>query len=71
MATVKHAIGELDVVELRDSVGRWPAGTRGTVVSDYGRVKQVEISESEPPGAMLDLIQVPEPRLRLIADHVR
>lgn len=71
MATVRHMIGELDVVELRDAVGRWPAGTRGTVVSDYGEVKQVEISESEPPGAMLDLIQVSEPRLRLVAGHSR
>ena len=71
MATVRHAIGELAVVELRDTVGRWPAGTRGTVVSDYGDVKQVEISESTPPGAMLDLIQVAEPRLRLVAGHGR
>jgi len=71
MATVKHAIGELDVVELREEVGRWPAGTRGAVVSDYGDVKQVEVSESEPPGAMLDLISVPESRLKLIASHSR
>lgn len=69
MATVKHAIGELDYVELRDAVGSWPAGTRGTVVSDYGDAKQIEISEHEPPGAMLDLIQVPESRLKLISKH--
>jgi hypothetical protein len=69
MATVKHAIGELDYVELLDPVGRWPAGTRGTVVDEHGEWKQIEISESEPPGAMLDLISVAESRLKLISDH--
>jgi hypothetical protein len=71
MATVKHAIGELDYVELLEEVGRWPAGTRGTVVDERGQHKQVEISESEPPGATLDLISVPESRLKLIAGHSR
>lgn len=71
MATVRRALGELDVVELLDPVGRWPAGTRGTVVDQHGDVKQVEISESEPPGAMLDLISVPKSRLKLIASHSR
>lgn len=67
MATVKHAIGEHDFTELLTGVGKWPAGTRGTVVSDYGDVKQVEISDDR--GQMLDLIQVPEPRLKLISKH--
>ncbi len=71
MATVKHAIVEHDFVALREKIGKWPAGTTGTVVSDYGDVKQVEISEAEPPGAMLDLIQVPEADMRLIAKHGR
>ena len=71
MATVKHAIAEHDFVALRGKIGKWPAGTTGTVVSDYGDVKQVEISEAEPPGAMLDLIQVPEADMRLIAKHGR
>jgi hypothetical protein len=69
MATVKHAIAEHDFVELIDAVGKWPAGTRGTVVSDHGDVKLVEISEDRPPGQMLDLIQVPEAGLTLIARH--
>ena len=67
MATVKQMIKESDVVELRDPVGRWPAGRVGAVVSDYGDVKLVEIADQR--GAMLDLIQVPEPRLRLVARH--
>ena len=62
-------IAEHDFVALREKIGKWPAGTTGTVVSDYGDVKQVEISESEPPGAMLDLIQVPEADMRLITKH--
>jgi hypothetical protein len=67
MATVKHAIGEHDYVELRDPVGRWPSARRGAVVSDYGEVKLIEISDER--GAMLDLIQVPETGLKLITKH--
>lgn len=69
MATVKHAIGEIDVVELLNSVGKWPVGTQGTVVGDYGDVKLVEISEDQPPGQMLDLITVAESHLKLIAKY--
>jgi hypothetical protein len=39
------------------------------VVSDYGDVKLVEISDPDDFGAMLDLIQVPEQRLTLISKH--
>ena len=65
MATVKHAIHEHDAVELLDQVGDW---TGGAVVSDYGDVKLVEISDDES-GEMLDLIQVPESHLKLVAKH--
>ncbi len=67
MATVKHAIGEHDFIELLDGVGKWASGTTGTVVSDYGDAKLIEISDDS--GAMLDLIQVAEDRLRLITKH--
>ncbi len=67
MTAVKHAIGEIDVVELLDSVGKWPAGTEGTVVSDHGDIKLVEISDDR--GVMLDLISVPEPRLKLVIKY--
>ena len=69
MAIVKRAIGEIDVVELREAVGAWPAGTVGTVVSDHGDVKLIEISEDEPPGAMLDMISVGEDQLKLITKY--
>lgn len=69
MATVKRTIGEIDVVELREPVERWPTGTTGTVVSDHGDVKLVEISEDQPPGAMLDLIYVAEARLKLVTKY--
>jgi hypothetical protein len=71
--TVKHAIGEHDVVELVDPVaktqgpGSWPAGTSGTVVSDHGDVKLIEISDDR--GVMLDLILAREHRLKLTAKH--
>jgi hypothetical protein len=67
MASVKHAIGEHDVVELLDRVGEWTAGTAGAVVSDHGDSKLIEISDDR--GAMLDLIEVAEDRLRLITKH--
>ncbi len=67
MATVKHGIGEIDVVELLDRVGKWPAGTQGTVVDELGEWKQIEIADDW--GTMLDLISVAEPRLKLIAKY--
>lgn len=67
MATVKHVIHENDVVELRTPIGKWPAGRIGAVVSDYGDVKLIEITDER--GTMLDLVQVPETQLDLITKH--
>ena len=61
MATVRHHIAEHDVVALREPVDAWPAGTSGTVVSDYGETKLIEISDDS--GATLDLIQAPPVKL--------
>ncbi len=69
MATVKQKIREHDVIELLDRVEKWPAGTSGTVISERGEWKLIEISEDEPPGAMLDMISVAEDRLKLIAKY--
>lgn len=66
MATVKHRIGEVDVVELRDAVGKWPAGTRGAVI-DHGEAKMVEIADER--GVALDFLDVPESRLKLVTKH--
>jgi hypothetical protein len=57
MATVRHAISEHDVVVLREPVGEWPAGTKGTAVSIYEDAALVEISDSH--GKTLDILQVP------------
>lgn len=69
MATVKQKIKENDVVKLLDPVEKWPAGTDGTVISERGKWKLIEISEDQPPGAMLDMISVAEDRLKLIAKY--
>lgn len=69
MTTVKHAIKENDVVALRERVGRWPAGTVGTAVSIYDDAALVEISEDAPPGAALDLLDVPFELLELRPRH--
>ncbi|HEY2052601.1 MAG TPA: hypothetical protein VGH14_01550 [Solirubrobacterales bacterium] len=37
-------IGELDVVALRTAIDGWPAGTRGTVISQGPSYKEVEVS---------------------------
>lgn len=67
MAITKQVIEEHDAIELLDPVGRWPAGRIGAVVGDYGAVKLIEIANDR--GVMLDLIQVSEDRVRLIAKH--
>lgn len=64
MATVKHAIREDDFVQLVDAVGDWPPGTRGTVVSERGESKLVEIADDR--GIALDYVSVREPRLKLV-----
>lgn len=55
MALPKSAILENDVVVLRETIDRWPAGTTGVVVTDYGDTKLLEISDAY--GVALDFIQ--------------
>lgn len=65
MAPLKQAIRENDVVGFTRPIGRWPKGMQGTVVSEHGVDKLIEVSDDR--GQMLDLISVPEQQLRLIA----
>jgi hypothetical protein len=81
--TVKQAIGEIDVVAFTKAVdkdetltrtpdeerglGQWPMGTEGTVVSDYGDHKEVEIVNDA--GETLDLVTVPVEKLKLITKY--
>ncbi len=65
MAMVKHQLVEHDVVAFREAVSAWPPGTVGTVVSDYGDVKLVEVAN--PQGVALDFVQVPALQLDLLA----
>jgi hypothetical protein len=73
MPLVKHAIHENDYVELTQPVdkvegtGRWPAGTRGTVVAEHGEHKMIEISDDR--GVALDFISQTEDQLKLVAKH--
>jgi DNA polymerase/3'-5' exonuclease PolX len=76
MAAVKHTIGEIDVVAFTeaiaktnwsDATGTWPAGTTGTVVSDYGDHKEVEISDDR--GVALDFPVVPVEKLELVTKY--
>jgi len=75
MPLVKQAIHENDVVELIDAVdktqeaGHWPAGTRGTVVSEHDQHKLIEISDDDNYGQTLDYISETEDRLKLITKH--
>jgi hypothetical protein len=65
MAPVKHQISEHDIVTLRGPVDKWPAGTRGTTMSDcYSGMFLVEIDN--PDGDPLDnIIEVPADQLVL------
>jgi hypothetical protein len=73
MSAVEHAIGEVDVVAFERPIkkiegdGNWPTGTEGTVVSDYGDHKEVEISNDS--GEALDYVIVPVEQLKLIEKH--
>ena len=67
MAVVRTKIAEHDMVELRRDIGRWPAGTCGTVLIDHGRSKLVEISDDQ--GQELDLFEVAEEDLELVTSY--
>ena len=73
MATVKQVIGEhdfvafVDAIDKVESIGTWPAGTRGTVISDYGDHKMVDVANER--GETLDMPVVPVAKLRLVAKH--
>jgi hypothetical protein len=73
MATVKQVIGEIDVVafvnaiDKEEGVGKWPAGTTGTVVHDFGDFKMVEISNER--GEALDFPVVSVKKLELVAKY--
>lgn len=67
MAITSPKITENDVVKLMQPIRRWPAGREGTVLSDHGSSKLVEISDEE--GQMLDLFEVAEKDLKLIAQY--
>ncbi len=61
MAPAANSIREHDVVVLRNPSGKWPPGTAGAVVSDYGDVKLIEIADER--GVALDYVQVPASQL--------
>jgi hypothetical protein len=67
MARTQHAV--LDVVELLVDVGRWPAGTIGTIVEADADKALVEISDDR--GHKLDLIAVPHDALAAAHDDAR
>jgi Domain of unknown function (DUF4926) len=73
MVTVKQTIAENDVVAFVDAVdkdegvGKWPAGTRGAVVHDFGDHKMVEIANER--GETLDMPVVPVEQLELVTKH--
>jgi hypothetical protein len=73
--TVKQIIREHDVVAFTETIpkaestGTWPAGTEGTVVSDFGDHKMIEIVDAEHYGATLDMPIVSVEKLKLISKH--
>lgn len=49
---------ELEVIKLLAQVGRWPAGTTGTVVRSDETIALIEISDDRGHG--LDFVSVPQ-----------
>jgi len=49
--------------------GDWPAGTRGTVISEHDQHKLIEISDDANYGAMLDMVSETEDHLKLITKY--
>ena len=67
MQTVDADIREVDVVELTERIGRWPAGSHGAAVIDHGDEKLLAMAgERDDP---LDLPVVPVSKLRLVARY--
>lgn len=60
---VAHAISEHSVVRFRETVRGWPAGTVGTVISDYGDAMLVEVAGET--GKALEFVPVPLAKLEL------
>jgi hypothetical protein len=57
MGTKRRVIEEHDVVRFLVPVGRWPAGTEGTVISTHPEAMLVEVSDDR--GAALDFVSAP------------
>jgi hypothetical protein len=51
------SIRELDVIELAVAAGRWPAGTRATVLEVFADGALVEIADER--GHTLDMVSLP------------
>jgi hypothetical protein len=58
----RTCIHPLDVVRLTRQVGRWPAGTEGTVVSEHTRYLIVEIDDDDSP----QVVDVPRGDLKVL-----
>jgi hypothetical protein len=73
MSTAQNLIGEHDEVVLLRPVGRWPAGTRGTVLSNHPDYKIVEMPGIEEAVDDEDLDYMPEvatEKLRLAPERL-
>jgi hypothetical protein len=60
-------IKELEVVELAADAGRWPAGTRGTVVETFPSAALIEIADER--GHSQDFLTLPYDVLRPLEAH--
>lgn len=67
MAVTEQTSRENDVVKLRTPAGRWPAGTTAVVHAEKKGWRLIEISNES--GVMLDLLSVPESKLKLVAKY--
>ena len=66
---IKQEIEEIDVVQLTEPIGHWPAGAEGTVVIDFGEEKMLEMADTNDDP--LDLPIVHCDKLNLVAKYHR
>jgi hypothetical protein len=67
MSDSDQKISEVDVVSFKKRVGRWPAGTTGTVVGDCGDYMMVDIASAN--GETIDMPDVPVADLELVEKY--
>jgi hypothetical protein len=67
MSDSNQHIGEVDVVAFKKPIGKWPAGTTGTVIDVWGGRMTIDIANDQ--GETIDMPRVPPADLELVEKY--